>query len=102
MVCLERHEPWLDWRSKTLGATRNVSIDDLESHQPTFARQQKLYWRKPLTDLVSVLNIGMSELIDPAVNNNSETARTPLSGTHFTMNHWMLIALMTPARFIRV
>ena len=21
---LERHEPWIDWRSKTLGATRNV------------------------------------------------------------------------------
>ncbi|CAI5739863.1 unnamed protein product [Peronospora farinosa] len=24
MAWLERHEPWIDWRSKTLGATRNV------------------------------------------------------------------------------
>ena len=25
----------------------------------------KRYWREPLTELVSVLDIGMSELIDP-------------------------------------
>ena len=24
MAWLERHEPWIDWRSKTLGATRNT------------------------------------------------------------------------------
>ena len=61
MVWLERHEPWIDWRSKTLGATRNVSSEDLESHEPTFARQQKSYWREPQTEPGSVLDIGMSE-----------------------------------------
>ena len=43
----------------------------------------KRYWREPLTELVSVLDIGMSELIDSDVNNNSGTACTPLSGAHF-------------------
>ena len=37
MACLERHEPWIDWRSKTLGASRNVPSEALESHEPTFA-----------------------------------------------------------------
>ncbi|CAI5704679.1 unnamed protein product [Peronospora farinosa] len=88
---VERHEPWIDWRSKTLGATRNVPSEALESHEPTFARKQKCYWREPLTDSVNVLDIGVSELINSDVNNNSVeqssmtlsgTARTPLSDTH--------------------
>ena len=41
MAWLERHEPWIDWRSKTLGATRNVPSKALESHKSTFARQQE-------------------------------------------------------------
>ena len=57
MAWLERHEPWIDWRSKTLGATRNVPSGALESHEPTFARQQKRYWREPLTEDVNVLDI---------------------------------------------
>ena len=81
MVWLERHEPWIDWRSKTLGETRNVSSEALESHEPTFTRQQKSYWREPLTDSVTVLDVGMSSLIDSDVNDNSETARSPLSDT---------------------
>ena len=40
MVWMERHEPWIDWRFKTLGATCNVFREALESHEPTFARQQ--------------------------------------------------------------
>ena len=66
---------------RPLGATRNVSSGALESHEPTFARQQKRYWREPLTVSVIVLDIGMSELIDSDVNDNCETARTPLSCT---------------------
>ena len=58
MAWLERHEPWIDWRSKTLGATRIVSDEALESHEPTFAKKQKRYWREPLTESVSVLDIG--------------------------------------------
>ena len=38
MVWLERHEAWIDWRSKTLGATRTVPSKALESHEPTFSR----------------------------------------------------------------
>ena len=61
MAWLERHELWIDWRMKTLGATRNVSSEALEIHGPTFARQQKHDWREPLTEDVNVLDIGMSE-----------------------------------------
>ena len=82
MAWLERHEPWIDWRSKTLGATRIVSDEALESHEPTFARKQKCYWREPLTDSVNVLDIGVSELINSDVNNNSvEQSSMTLSGT---------------------
>ena len=86
MAWLERHEPWIDWRSKTLGATRNVPRNVLESHEPTFARQQKRYWRGSLTKPVSVLDIGMSELIDSNAEcivglGPGETARTPSSDT---------------------
>ena len=92
MAWLERHEPWIDWRSKTLGATRNVPSGALESHEPTSARKQKRYWREPLTESVSVLDIGMSELLESDNVKDmsrerssltvSETARTPLSDTH--------------------
>ena len=34
IVWLERHEPWIYWRSKTLGAKCNVSGENLES--PSF------------------------------------------------------------------
>ena len=43
MAWLERHEPLIDWRSKTLGATRTASSEALESHEPTSARKQKRY-----------------------------------------------------------
>ena len=90
MAWLERHEPWIDWRSKTLGATRDVPSEALESHEPTFARQQKHYWREPLKEDVNVLDIGMYELANSNVENMnfersslniSDTARTPLSVT---------------------
>ena len=45
--------------------------------------EKKSYWCKPLTGLVSVLDIGMYELLDSDVNDNSGTARALLSGTHF-------------------
>ena len=40
MAWLERHDPWIGWRSKTLCATRNIPSEALESHEPTFARQK--------------------------------------------------------------
>ena len=62
MDWLERHEPWIKWRSKTLGATRNFPSEALESHEPIFTRQQKHYCCEPLTEDANVLDIGMSEL----------------------------------------
>ena len=69
MFWLELHEPWIDLGSKTLGATCNVSNEASESHEPTFARQKKRYWREPLTKAGSVLDIGRFELIDSDINN---------------------------------
>ena len=92
MAWLDRHEPWIDWRSKTLGATRKVPSRALESHEHTFARQQKRYWPGSLTESVSVLDIAMSELINSNVENiisviksekESGTARIPSSDTRF-------------------
>ena len=94
MAWLERHEPWIDWRSKTLGATRNVPSETLKIHEPTFARKQKCYWREPSAESIIVLEIGVSELINSNVNNScvenssvtsSGTARTPLSDTNITI-----------------
>ncbi|GMF54737.1 unnamed protein product [Phytophthora fragariaefolia] len=41
MAWLERHEPWIDWRAKTLG-----------------------FWREHWTETVNVLDIGISEMMD--------------------------------------
>ena len=61
----------------------------MESHEPTSASNQKRYWRNPLADSVSVLEIEMSELVasDHAKDTSielrslfdSEKARTSLS-----------------------
>ncbi|GMF59028.1 unnamed protein product [Phytophthora fragariaefolia] len=41
---LERHEPWIDWRSKLLGATHFSPGGELASREPTSARKQKRFW----------------------------------------------------------
>ena len=57
---------------KTLGETSTDPKRNLgESHDPISARNQKCYWRKPLAENVSVLDIGMSELVDSDDNNDS-------------------------------
>jgi hypothetical protein len=71
MACLERHEPWIDWRSKTLGATRLSPGGAMASHEPTSARKQKRYWRGHWTESVNVLDIGVSELMDTGVEDAS-------------------------------
>ena len=68
MFWLERHEPWINWRSKTFGATRNVSSEALERHEHPFAIQQKRYWRKPQIESISVIDIRMSELVDSEID----------------------------------
>ncbi|KAG3051875.1 hypothetical protein PI125_g26236 [Phytophthora idaei] len=64
MAWLERHEPWIDWRSKTLGATHFAPSGALVSHEPTTARKQKRFWRGHghEAELAMVLDIGMPEL----------------------------------------
>ncbi|GMF40303.1 unnamed protein product [Phytophthora fragariaefolia] len=60
----ERHEPWIDWRSKTSGATHFSPSGALASHEPTSARKQKRFWREHWIETVNVLDIGMSEMMD--------------------------------------
>ena len=67
---------------KTLSATRNVSSKALEIPEPTSCIT-KGYRYDTLSGSDSVLNIGMSELLDSDVNENSGTARNPLSGNCF-------------------
>ncbi|KAG3058188.1 hypothetical protein PI125_g25273 [Phytophthora idaei] len=67
MAWLERHEPWIDWRSKTLGATHFAPSGALVSHEPTSARKQKRFWRGHEAESAMVLDIGMSELVSNEV-----------------------------------
>ncbi|KAG2999972.1 hypothetical protein PC121_g21055 [Phytophthora cactorum] len=67
MAWLERHEPWINWRSKTLGATHFAPSGALVSHEPTSARKQKRFWRGHEAESALVLDIGMSELVSNEV-----------------------------------
>ncbi|POM69898.1 Reverse transcriptase, partial [Phytophthora palmivora] len=71
MAWLERHEPWIDWKSKTLGATHFSPDGALASHEPTSARTQKRYWREHWTEKVSLLDVGVSELVNACVRDTS-------------------------------
>ncbi|GMF57304.1 unnamed protein product [Phytophthora fragariaefolia] len=64
MAWLKRHEPRIDWRLKTLGATHFSPSGALASHEPTSARKQKRFWREHWTETVNVLDVGMSEMTD--------------------------------------
>ncbi|EGZ20552.1 hypothetical protein PHYSODRAFT_250152, partial [Phytophthora sojae] len=90
MAWLERYEPWIDRRSKTLGATHFSPGGALASHEPTSARKPKRFWREHWTESVNVLDIGVFELVgtEYVENERSErgsrtaggSARIPLSG----------------------
>ncbi|KAG3126424.1 hypothetical protein C6341_g25372 [Phytophthora cactorum] len=67
MAWLERHEPWIDWRSKTLGTTHFATSGAVVSHEPTSARKQKHFWREHEAESAMVLDIGMSELVSNEV-----------------------------------
>ncbi|KAG3088306.1 hypothetical protein PI125_g18393 [Phytophthora idaei] len=67
MAWLERLEPWIDWRSKTLGATHFAPSGALVSHEPTSVRKQKRFWRGHEAESALVLDIGMSELVSNEV-----------------------------------
>ncbi|GMF52954.1 unnamed protein product [Phytophthora fragariaefolia] len=64
MAWLEHRESWIDWRSKTLGATHFSPRGALASHEPTSARKQKRFWREHWAEMVNVLDIGMSKMMD--------------------------------------
>ncbi|ETP42121.1 hypothetical protein F442_10954 [Phytophthora nicotianae P10297] len=59
MTWLERHEPWIGWKSRTLGATRPAHSGALVSHETTSARKQKHYWREHEAEAAVVLDIGV-------------------------------------------
>ncbi|ETI35350.1 hypothetical protein F443_18307 [Phytophthora nicotianae P1569] len=59
MAWLERHEPWIGWKSRTLGATRPAPSGALVSHETTSARKQKHYWREHEAEAAVVLDIGV-------------------------------------------
>ncbi|KAG2877646.1 hypothetical protein PC115_g23304 [Phytophthora cactorum] len=67
MAWLERHEPWIDWRSKTLCATHFAPSGALVSHELTPARKQKRFWCGHMAESALVLDIGMSELVSNEV-----------------------------------
>ncbi|POM61013.1 reverse transcriptase, partial [Phytophthora palmivora] len=71
MAWLERHEPWIDWKSKTLGATHFSPDGALASHEPTSVRTQKRYWREHWTESVFLLDVGVSELENACVGDTS-------------------------------
>ncbi|KAG4235385.1 hypothetical protein PC116_g16469 [Phytophthora cactorum] len=88
MAWLERHEPWIGWRSKTLGATHFAPSGALVSHEPTSARKQKRFWRGHEAESAMMLAIGMSELVSNEIAVVHErgsqdvrgAARSPWSG----------------------
>jgi hypothetical protein len=40
MPWLERHEPWIDWRTKSIGSSYPGRSEDQARHVPSFAHQQ--------------------------------------------------------------
>ncbi|CAH0518847.1 unnamed protein product [Peronospora belbahrii] len=79
MAWLERHETWIDWRSKTLGETRNASGGALESHEPTSARKQKLFWRGYCTESVNMLDVKISDFVDTVSFEDNSPGRGPVT-----------------------
>ncbi|CAH0519613.1 unnamed protein product [Peronospora belbahrii] len=79
MAWLERHEPWIDWRSKNLGATRNAPCGALESHEPTSARKQERFWRGYWTESVNMLDVGISDFVDTVSVEDNSPGRGPMT-----------------------
>lgn len=73
MPWLEEHEPWIDWRSKSIGASKPHSTDRmLVSKVPTSANWQRRRWRERRVDNDEYM-VGVSELIDiPEVDVSTE------------------------------
>ena len=68
-----------------------VPSGSLKSHELTLARKQNLYWNDPLTNLFSVLYIGVFDsifsgvkynIVDQSLSTCIETARILLSDTN--------------------
>ncbi|POM81140.1 LOW QUALITY PROTEIN: Hypothetical protein PHPALM_929 [Phytophthora palmivora] len=61
----------LGMKSKTLGATHFSPDGALASHEPTSSRTQKRYWREHWTESVSLLDDGVSELVNACFGGTS-------------------------------
>lgn len=77
MAWLDRHEPWIDWKSEAQGATCIASGGDLESHDFTSARKQMRLSREHCTDRANMLKVGMSELADTESVADASSGRGP-------------------------
>ncbi|GMF14080.1 unnamed protein product [Phytophthora lilii] len=77
MPWLEKHEPWIDWRGKTIGASRPaVSERALVSHVPTSARYQGVQRDRLDATASEVLAGVVEEKSDP----DAEVAVTDATG----------------------
>ncbi|OWY94076.1 LOW QUALITY PROTEIN: hypothetical protein PHMEG_00036302, partial [Phytophthora megakarya] len=61
------YEPWIDWWSKTLGATHFSPGGALASHEPTSVGTQKRYWRKSWAESAALLDVGVSAIVTDVV-----------------------------------
>ncbi|KAG3249613.1 hypothetical protein PI124_g5761 [Phytophthora idaei] len=86
MPWLEKHDPWIDWRGKAIGASRpEVSDRALVSHVPTSVRNWAA--RKDHQDVVaSTEYLGVVDVLDDstevvAAGNAPDRARQPCAGS---------------------
>ena len=71
MAWLERHELCIVWNLKTISAMRTTHSRSLASHKPDSDMQIKRYWSEKEPNSVKVLDIGMSEIKDTVVTDES-------------------------------
>jgi len=65
MPWLVKHEPWIDWKSKSIGASKPAVSDRVAvSHVPGAARWHSQEWREQRLDKVSPFEVGVSEIVE--------------------------------------
>ncbi|KAG3195847.1 hypothetical protein PC128_g8153 [Phytophthora cactorum] len=112
MPWLEKHEPWIDWRGKAIGASRPaVSDRALVSHVSTSVRNWSA--RKGRQDAVASKEyLGVVDVLDDstevvAAGAAPDRARQPCSGSldpHRSQDQWMKLRRWqrqaAPARWV--
>ncbi|OWZ09347.1 hypothetical protein PHMEG_00017969 [Phytophthora megakarya] len=84
---LERNEPWIDCRSKTLGATHFSPGGDLASHESTSVRIIGTpHWREGCTEWAALLDVGVAEIVTDVVEDHRPVASETLSSSDEVSN----------------